>query len=325
MRAVLCSELGPPERLSIDVLDDPVPGANQLVVDVDMASFNFPDLLIIQGQYQFRAQPPFSPGGEGVGTVSAVGKGVTDFSVGDRVAAFGTFGAFAERWVVDEDVTVPLPETVSSAQAAASTMTYGTTYHALHDRADLSSGESLLVLGAAGGVGSAAIDIGKALGARVIAAASTQEKLDFCADLGADEGINYTTEDLKERAKQLTGGAGVDVIYDPVGGSLSEAAFRAIGWGGRHLVIGFAAGDIPKLPLNLPLLKGASVMGVFWGSFAMRAPESHRRNAASINAMISNGTLRPRVMEVVPFDDVFRGFELLASRSAMGKVLLQVS
>lgn len=322
MRAVVCTELGTPDLLAIGDLPATDPGPTEVVVDVEAASFNFPDLLIIQGQYQFRAEPPFAPGGEAVGRVSAVGDKVSGFAIGDRVTGFGAYGAFADQWTVDQGALAAVPDGVSVETVAASTMTYGTSYHALVDRADIQPGETLLVLGASGGVGSAAIEIGKALGATVVAAASTQAKLDFCTDLGADHVINYVEEDLKSGIRDRVGS--VDVIYDPVGGPASEAAFRTIGWGGRHLVVGFTSGDIPKLPLNLPLLKGAAALGVFWGAFAMRDSAGFRRNAALIFDMISEGTLNPRIMEVVAFDDFHRGFELIGSRSVMGKVVLDV-
>jgi NADPH2:quinone reductase len=324
MRAVVCRELGPPEGLTIGELPEPEPGPGQVVIEVETASYNFPDLLVIRGAYQFRPEPPFAPGAEAAGRIAAIGSDVEGFTVGQRVAAVGAAGAFAERWAVDATATIPLPDRISAEIAAASSMTYGTSYHALVQRADLRPGETLLVLGAAGGVGSAAVELGKALGARVIAAASTQDKLDFCSGLGADGTINYAEDDLRERISALTGGSGVDVVYDPVGGELSEAAFRSIAWGGRHLVVGFTAGDIPRIPLNLPLLKGASLVGVFWGTFATRDPAANRANAAAIHAMIADGTISPRIMDTVAFEDFGRGFTLMSSRSVMGKLLLAV-
>jgi NADPH:quinone reductase len=325
MRSVVCRTLGPPDLLVIDEMPEPEAGVGQLVVDVERASFNFPDLLIIQGAYQFKADPPFVPGAEAAGTVAAIGPGVEGFRIGQRVAAVAAFGAFAERWVVDAASTVPIADDISSAVAAASTMTYGTSYHALVQRAGLARGETLLVLGAAGGVGSAAVEIGKALGATVIAAASTHDKLEFCRGLGADATINYSDEDVRARLKEITDDRGVDVVYDPVGGAFSEACFRSLAWGGRHLVVGFTAGEIPSLPLNLPLLKGASLVGVFWGSFATRNPAANRANAATIHALIADGTISPRIMETIPFDDYARGFRMMASRRVMGKLLLAVT
>lgn len=324
MRAVVCSELGSYEALSIGELPDPTPGAGRVVVDVHRASFNFPDLLLIRGEYQFSAEPPFAPGAEGAGIVSAVGPGVEGLSLGDRVAAFGSNGAFAERWPVDATGVIALPDAVSFDVGATTPLTYGTSYHALVDRAGLRAGETLLVLGAAGGVGSAAVDIGAALGARVIAAASTQEKLDFCRDLGASETVDYRRDDLRQRLKEITSGAGVDVIYDPVGGPMTEQAFRSIAWGGRHLVIGFANGDIPALPLNLPLLKGGSIVGVFWGSFAARDPQANRRNLATVYSMIEAGDLTPQITDHLPLAEFRRGFAALAERAAMGKIVLDV-
>lgn len=324
MRAIVCATLGSPDDLVIGDLPDPEPGPGEVVIGVEMASFNFPDLLIIQGTYQFRADPPFVPGAEGAGTIVAIGDGVTGLVVGQRVAAVASHGAFAQRWVVDAASAIPIPDGVPLAIAAVSTMTYGTSYHALTQRARLASGETLLVLGAAGGVGSAAVELGKAMGATVIAAASTDHKLSFCRDLGADATINTVDDDVRARIKDLTGGRGVDVVYDPVGGDLTEIAFRSIAWEGRYLVVGFASGDIPSLPLNLPLLKGASAMGVFWGAFATRDPEANRSNADAIFDMVERGAIAPRTMEVVPFDDFARGFELIATRRVTGKIALSI-
>ena len=325
MRAVLCTEYGTQDKLSIGEVPDPVPGPDQVVIDMAAASLNFPDLLVIAGLYQFRPEPPFVPGAEGAGTVSAVGSDVTDVRVGQRVMAVGVQGAFADRWVADASSVIPTPGDMDFETAASLTLAFGTSYHALKQRAALQPGETLLVLGAAGGVGSAAIEIGKAMGATVIAAASTDEKLEFCRSLGADLTVNYATENLKGTVKELTGGRGADVIYDPVGGDLSEQAFRAIAWRGRHLVIGFAAGDIPKMPLNLPLLKGASIVGVFWGSFTSREPEANMRNGADLFAMLSDGTLKPRVTNVFPLEEYEAAFDLMASREAKGKIVLRIS
>jgi NADPH2:quinone reductase len=324
MRAIICEALGPPEDLVLGDLPDPEPGPGEIAIAVETASFNFPDLLIIQGAYQFRADPPFVPGAEGAGTIVALGDGVTGLHVGQRVAAVASHGAFAQRWVVDAATAIPIPDGVSSAVAAVSTMTYGTSYHALAQRARLAPGETLLVLGAAGGVGSAAVELGKSMGATVIAAASTDDKLAFCRELGADATINIVDDDVRSRIKDLTGGRGVDVVYDPVGGDLTETAFRSIAWEGRYLVVGFAAGDIPSLPLNLPLLKGASVMGVFWGSFATRDPAANRSNANAIFDLVQRGVVAPRTMEVVSFDDFARGFELMATRRVTGKIALSI-
>lgn len=325
MRAISCTELGEPDKLSVVELEDPVAGAGQVVIDVSFASLNFPDLLTIQGLYQVRAEPPFVPGFEAAGVVSAVGPGVHAVSVGDRVSAFNTIGAFAEQWVVDASACIPIPDGVRLDVAASINIAYGTSYHALKQRASLSEGETLLVLGAAGGVGSAAVEIGSLMGARVIAAASTDEKLDFCRNLGATETINYVTEDLRGRIKEITGGKGVDVIYDPVGSDLSELAFRSIAWKGRHLVIGFAAGDIPSLPLNLPLLKGASVVGVFWGSFTAHEPNVNVQNIQEMFDLVLDGRLNPRVTQSFALDEYEAAYSVFASRSVQGKVVFAIN
>jgi NADPH2:quinone reductase len=322
MRAVLCTEYGSHENLVVSDVPDPVLGPGEVLIEVHSASLNFPDLLVIQGLYQFKPEPPFIPGAEASGIIARLGEGVTKLAVGQRVATVGVAGGFAQLRVVDAQSVMPLPDDANFDMAAATTMTYGTSYHALVQRAELAEDETLLVLGAAGGVGSAAIEIGKALGATVIAAASTDDKLSFCRDIGADETINYATEDLTSRVKELTGGHGAEVVYDPVGGDLAESAFRAIGWKGRHLVVGFTAGDIPRLPLNLPLLKGASVVGVFWGAFTARESETAAANLVAISTMIAEGSLQPRVTEVFPLDEVVVAFGLLATRSAMGKIVL---
>jgi len=272
MKAVLCKQYGPPDTLTFEELPSPRAGAGEVVVAVKAASVNFPDVLIIQNKYQFKPPLPFSPGSELAGVVKEVGAGVTNVKAGDKVIAFTTYGAFAEEVKTEAGRPLPLPEGMDFASGAAFLLTYGTSDHALRDRGALKAGETLLVLGAAGGVGLAAIEIGKALGARVIACASSEEKLAVCRSHGADAGIDYANEDLRERIKALTDGRGVDVVYDPVGGPYTEPAFRSLAWRGRLLVVGFAAGEIPKLPLNLALLKGASVVGVFWGDFARREP-----------------------------------------------------
>jgi NADPH2:quinone reductase len=325
VRAVLCKEFGPPETLELVDLPDPVAGEGQVVIDVAAASLNFPDLLTIQGLYQFRSEPPFVPGVEAAGTIAALGEGVSHLSIGQRVAAVGVAGAFAEKWVMDGDACIPIDDALSFDVAAALTLTYGTSYHALKQRAMLQPDETLLVLGAAGGVGSAAVEIGKAMGAKVIAAASSDDKLAFCRELGADETVNYTDEDLKVRVKELTGRKGVDVVYDPVGGELSEQAFRAIAWKGRHLVVGFATGDIPAIPLNLPLLKGASIVGVFWGGFTKSEPETFGLNMHEVFGLVANGTLSPRVTSTYPLAEFAFAYEEMASRNATGKIVLHVS
>lgn len=325
MRAVLCTEYGTQDKLRIADVDDGQPGPGEVTIDVKAASLNFPDLLVIQGLYQFRPEPPFVPGGEASGVVSEVGEGVTGVVPGQRVMAVGVKGAFAERWIVDELSVLPMPDAMSFETAAAMGLTYGTSYYALKQRAKLEAGETLLVLGAAGGVGSAAVEIGKTMGAVVIAAASSDEKLDFCRELGADETINYATENLKDRTKEITGGRGVDVVYDPVGGDLSEQAFRAIAWKGRHLVVGFTAGEIPRIPWNLPLLKGASIVGVFWGSFKERERPQHIANNTELFELIESGSLEPRVTHLFRLEQFQQAFDLMASRSVRGKVVIQVS
>ncbi|MDA2978663.1 MAG: NADPH:quinone oxidoreductase family protein [Actinomycetota bacterium] len=324
MKAVLCTEFGGYEKLTLSDVPEPTAGEGEVVVDVAVASLNFPDLLTIKGQYQIKAEPPFVPGFEAAGVVSAVGEGVRNVGVGDRVAAVGVVGAFAEKWLVDAAACVPVPDGISDEAAACLTIAYGTSYHALKQRANLQQGETLLVLGASGGVGSAAVEIGELMGARVIAAASTDEKLTFCRELGASETVNYETEDLNTRVREITGGMGVDVIYDPVGGAISEQAFRAIGWNGRHLVIGFAAGDIPKVPWNLPLLKGASIVGVFWGSFTTREAAENQTNMGELLDFVRTGKLAPRVTAEFSLDDFALAYDMVASRQARGKVVLRV-
>jgi NADPH:quinone reductase len=322
MRAVRCHELTGPKALRVDEVPAPTPGPNEVLIDVHAAGVNFPDVLMTYGKYQFKADPPFIPGGEAAGVVRAVGTAVTSVAPGDRVAATLMSGAFAEQIVAADAAVTKLPEAVSFETGAATLLTYATTLHALVDRAALQSGETLLVLGASGGVGSAAVEIGKLLGARVIAAASTDEKIAYCKALGADDGINYAREDLKERAKALTHGNGANVIYDPVGGPYADAALRSIAWEGRYLVVGFAAGEIPKIPLNLVLLKGCQIVGVFWGSFAMRESEKNRANAQRILAWVADGKLKPHVDAVVKFADAQQALERLERREVKGKLVL---
>ncbi|MEO6771847.1 MAG: NADPH:quinone oxidoreductase family protein [Kofleriaceae bacterium] len=322
MRAVRVHELIGPAGLRVDEVAAPKPAGGQVLIDVKAAGVNFPDLLITQGKYQFKPTPPFSPGGEAAGVVSAVGAGVTSLKVGDRVATTLLYGAYAEQVVAPELATVKLPDAVPFEIGAATLLTYATTYHALVDRAALAHGESLLVLGAAGGVGIAAVELGALLGARVIAAASTADKLAFCRAHGASETIDYAKEDLKDRIKALTGGNGVDVIYDPVGGSLAEPALRAIAWQGRYLVVGFAAGEIPKIPLNLVLLKGCQIVGVFWGQFAMRSAVQNREHCEQLFAWVAEGKLHPAIDATFPFDRAAEALERLARREVKGKLVL---
>jgi len=322
MRAVRIHELIGPSGLRVDDVPDLTASPGQVVIDVKAAGVNFPDILITHGKYQFKPSPPFSPGGEVAGVVRAIGTGVTSVAVGDRVAATTLYGGYAEQLAVPELGVVKLPDAVSFEVGAATLLTYATTHHALADRAALKAGETLLVLGAAGGVGIAAVELGTLAGARVIAAASTDDKLAFCRAHGAAEGINYATEDLKERIKALTGGNGVDVVYDPVGGPLAETALRGTAWQGRYLVVGFASGDIPKIPLNLVLLKGCQIMGVFWGSFAMREPAKNRAHAAQLFAWIAEGKLSPAVDAVMPFTQAAEALQRLERREVKGKLVL---
>ena len=324
MRGLVCRELGPADRLAIIDMPDPEAGPGEVVIEVKAAGLNFLDTLVIEGKYQSKPDLPFVPGGEAAGFIAAVGDGVSGLTPGMRVMALGQFGAFADKWTVPAVAVLPMPEGLNFETAAGFGLAYGTSHYALKQRADLQPGETLLVLGAAGGVGSAAVQIGKAMGARVIAAASTDEKLGFAAACGADDGINYVTENLRERVKALTHGRGVDVIYDPVGGVLTEQAFRSIAWNGRLLVIGFASGTIPQLPLNLTLLKGASVVGVFWGNWIMRDPAASARNFGELFNMLADGTLHPAVTDVYPLADYVQAFGALTGRSATGKVVFRL-
>lgn len=322
MRAVLCKAYGPPESLVVEEQPSPQPGPGQVRVGVHACGVNFPDTLIIQGNYQFKPALPFSPGGEVAGVVQALGDGVTGYAVGDRVIAATTWGGYAEEVLAEAGRLIPMPAAMDFPTAAAFTLTYGTSHHALKDRAQLQPGETLLVLGAAGGVGLAAVELGKAMGARVIAAASSDEKLALCTAHGADATINYATEDLRARIKELTGGRGIDVVYDPVGGDLSEPALRSMAWNGRFLVVGFAAGRIPSLPLNLPLLKGCSIVGVFWGAFTRNEPA---RNAANLQELLlwwSEGRLKPHVSAVYPLERAVDALNDLVQRRVQGKAVL---
>ena len=321
MRAVRCHELIGPAGLRVDEITDPEPGPGEIVIDVRAAGVNFPDVLVTHGRYQFKGDPPFVPGGEVAGVVSALGGGVTGFAKGDRVAATMLSGAFAERVAVASSMVAKLPAAISFETGAALLLTYATTMHALIDRGRLRQGETLLVLGAAGGVGTAAIEVGKCLGARVIAAASTPEKLAHCKEHGADAVIDYKAEDLKERAKALSGG-GVDVIYDAVGGDATEAALRTMAWGGRHLVIGFASGTIPKVPANLVLLKSCELVGVFWGAFAQRSPAENRAHVERLLVWLVEGRIRPHIDAVMPFERAREALEKLERREVRGKVVL---
>lgn len=323
MKAVLCVELGGPESLVVAELPDPEPGRDEVVVDVAFAALNFFDTLITAGRYQTKPALPFSPGGEMSGVVSAVGAGVEGLAVGDRVAGYLGHGACREKVVARPEQLTLVPEELGLDRAAGLIITYGTTLHALADRGALKPGETLAVLGASGGVGLAAIEIGKLLGARVIACASSAEKLAFARERGADETLDYLEEDLKTRLKELTGGRGVDVVYDPVGGDYAEASIRALAWRGRHLVIGFAAGDIPKLPLNLPMLKGADVRGVFWSAHAEREPAANRAELARLFAWAADGEISAHVGAVLPLAETAEAIGRIKRREARGKILVR--
>ena len=323
MKAVVCKELGLPDKLDlVDDWPDPTPGDHDMVVEVKAAGLNFPDVLMIQGKYQQQPEMPFIPGGECAGVVTAVGDKVSRFKVGDRVIAVAGVGAFSEKVLANEFGAFPMPEKLSFEQAAGVSITYFTSYYALKQRAQLQQGETLLVLGAAGGVGATAVELGKLMGAKVIAAASSDEKLALCKQLGADELINYSEVNLKDAVKEITGGKGVDVIYDPVGGDFAEPAVRSMGWNGRYLVIGFASGPIPEIPLNLALLKGCSIVGVFWGRFSGEEPEVQLQNVKELWEMFEQGQLNPVVTDCFPLEQYEDAFNCLIERKARGKVIL---
>jgi NADPH:quinone reductase len=322
MKAVLCKAFGPPESLVIEEVESPKPGKGQVVLSVKACGVNFPDTLIIQGKYQSKPAFPFIPGSEVSGIVKEVGEGVDTFKVGVPVIAYIGMGGFAEEVIANASQLIPMPHTLDFATASAFLLTYGTSHHALKDRAQLQPEETLLVLGAAGGVGLAAVEIGKVMGARVIAAASSDEKLEVCKQHGADEVINYSTQDLRDRIKQLTGGKGVDVAFDPLGGDYSEPVLRSMAWGGRFLVIGFASGEIPRIPLNLPLLKVSSIVGVFWGAFMERDPKHGRENIQELIAWINEGKLKPHVSATYPLEHVADALNDLMEREVTGKAVL---
>ncbi|MGB1950425.1 MAG: NADPH:quinone oxidoreductase family protein [Marinobacter sp.] len=324
MKAILCKEYGPAEKLVIEDIDSPVVKGYGVKIRVKAAGLNFPDTLIIENKYQLKPALPFSPGGEMAGEVLEVGEKVTRFKPGDRVAGLTGYGAFAEEIVAPEQNLLPIPEAMPDEKAAAFSMVYGTSYYALKQRANIQPGETLLVLGASGGVGLATVELGKAMGAHVIAAASSAEKLAVAKAAGADDLINYTEEPLKEAVKKLTKSKGVDVVYDPVGGEFTEQALRAMAWNGRHLIIGFAAGDIPKIPANLTLLKGCSVVGVFWGSFTQREPQTSAQNMMELMKLYADGKIDPKISEVFEFEDYAKALGALTERRATGKVVLKV-
>jgi len=322
MRAVLCKQFGPPETLVVENVPALRPAAGEVVVQVKAAGVNFPDSLIIQNKYQLKPPLPFSPGGEFAGVVSAVGDGVTRFAVGQAVIGWTGWGAFAEEIAVAQDHVIPMPEDMPFDVAGSFLMTYGTCYHALKHRGQLAPGETVLVLGAAGGIGMAAVEIAKALGGRVIAAASSADKLRACVAHGADDTIDYQTEDLRERLKALTGGRGVDVVCDPVGGRYSEPALRSMAWRGRFLVVGFAGGEIPKIALNLPLLKGCSIVGVFWGEFVRREPKNSERDLEDLVALYRAGKIRPFVSGRYALEHTSDALYALMQRKVQGKIVI---
>ena len=325
MRALLCKEYGPPESLSLDDVEMPEPGPGEIRVAVRAAGLNFPDVLVIAGKYQVKTEPPFIPGNEAAGVVDAAGEGVSRFKEGDSVIVMPRGGAFAEACVVNENFAMPLLPGMDFAQGAGFAVTYGTSYHALRQSAAIQPGERLLVLGAAGGVGITAVEIAKAMDAEVIAAASTDAKLEFASEAGADHLINYSKQDLRESVRELTDGAGVDVVYDPVGGELAVAALKSLAWHGRYLVIGFASGDIPAMPANLALLKEASIIGVWWGTWVQKNPAGHMKNLSEMGELMAAGKLAPRVTERYPLDQYVDAFGAITGRRALGKVVLTMA
>ena len=323
MRAVVCNAFGPPENLTVEDRPDPEPGEGQLLVEVKAAPVTFPDTLMLEDKYQFKAPPPYIPGGEVAGVVTALGDGVTGWEVGDRVAGgLGVTGAFAELALVNASQARRLPDTVGFGEATGLNYAYGTTLYGLKYRGDLQAGETLLILGAGGNVGLSAVELGKIMGARVIAAASTEEKLDLCRERGADETINYSTENLKERAKELTGGQGVDMVYDCVGGDHAEQALRAIGWEGRFLVVGFTGG-IPSIPLNLTLLKSCQIVGVFYGAMTARDPELSAAVSNELIELTSSGRLTPYVAGRYSLEDAGVAMRAMMDRKAAGKLVIE--
>lgn len=330
MKAVLCKEYGPPDTLVLEDVPSPEPGEGQVRIAVKAAAVNFPDVLIIENKYQFKPPLPFSPGGEVAGVVDKVGPGVTTLKEGDRVIGSCGWGGFAEEIVLDAARCTPFPDEMDFVEASAFLMTYGTSHHALKDRAQLKPGETLLVLGAAGGVGLAAVELGKAMGARVIAAASSQDKVDVAKAHGADEGFVYPAgpldreqqKALSDKIKELTGGQGADVVYDPVGGDYSEPALRATNWEGRFLVVGFASGPIPKIPLNLALLKGCQIVGVFWGAFTAREPARNEENLAELMTWFKEGKIKPHVSKTYPLSEAAQALKDMAGRKVKGKIVL---
>ncbi|OYX15740.1 MAG: NADPH:quinone oxidoreductase [Algoriphagus sp. 32-45-6] len=319
MKALLCTQFGLPDTLTVKEIPDPSPASNQILIAVEACGVNFPDVLIIQNKYQFKPELPFSPGGEVAGKIIGLGDQVQGFQIGQPVLALCGWGGFAEKVAVDIDRVFPLPPGLSAEVAATTLYTYGTSYYALKDRANLQPGETLLVLGAAGGVGLAAVELGKLMGAKVIAAASSEEKLALCREKGADLTINYETEDLKTRIKDLTGGKGVDVVYDPVGGKFTEPALRGMAWKGRYLIVGFANGEIPQIPMNLPLLKGCSIMGVFWGQFSKVEAKASFQNIRQLVAWIQEGKIKQHIGRTYRLEEAPEALQAILDRKMLGK------
>ena len=322
MKALICRAYGPPENLSVQDMPDLQPGPGEVVVRVRAAGVNFPDALIVQNLYQFKPTPPFSPGGETAGEVLAVGEGVKRVKVGDRVIALTIWGGFAEQVLAKQEQVIPMPEGLSFEVAGSLLLTYGTCLHALRDRAQLQPGQTVLVLGAAGGIGIATIELAKAMGARVIAAASTAEKLATCRAQGADEVINYREQNLRDEVKRLTGGRGVDVVMDPVGGDYAELALRSMAWRGRYLVVGFTDGQIPRLPLNLVLLKGCAIVGVFWGDFIQREPQAAQVDLRDLIEMLAKGQIKPLISGRYSLQEAPQAILELSQRRAQGKLIV---
>ena len=334
MKAIVCKEFGPPSALVYEEMEPPSPKKNEILIDIHAAGVNFPDTLIIKDMYQFKPALPFTPGNEVSGIVSAVGEEVINFKVGDAVIAMPPFGGYAEQIIVTPGQASKKPANMDFATAACFSTTYGTSHYGLKDKAKLKEGETVLILGASGGVGISAIEIAKAMGAKVIAAASTDEKLAVCKEYGADELINYGNYDLSDRDQvklfraditKASDGKGPDVIYDPLGDKFSEPALRSIGWGGRHLVIGFAAGEIPKIPLNLYLVKGCSMVGVFWGAFVMREPQNHLANMDQLSKWHEEGKIKAPITQMFPLEKAADALDHILARKAVGKIALTTS
>lgn len=319
MKAIVCKEFGLPEKLVLAELPDPIPGPKQVLIQVEACGVNFPDVLLIQNKYQFKPELPFAPGGEVAGKIIGLGDQVQGFQIGQEVLALCGWGGFAEKVAVDTDRVFPLPKGLSAEIAATTLYTYGTSYHALKDRANLQEGETLLVLGAAGGVGLAAVELGKLMGAKVIAAASSGEKLALCKEKGADFMINYEEEDLKNRIKDLTEGKGVDVVYDPVGGKFTEPALRGMAWKGRYLIVGFANGEIPQIPMNLPLLKGCSIIGVFWGQFSKLEAKASFHNIRQLVSWIQEGKIQQHIGRKYSLKEAPEALKSILDRKMLGK------